>query len=190
MIVMNISSLSRFVMRTPLLAILLPLCLTACLDKTPTETQQVTITSETEAPKQGLQKLKENTQLQENTKNNVIAESVSINDLKNVSIDDIKTAKAELNTLITDKQCDTSTQCRISAVGSRACGGPSSFIVYSTKSASEKQVAALSDKITKLESSYNSQKGMMSICQHLTTPSTQCVENKCVKLEGSAVSAF
>ena len=182
MIVMNISSLSRFVMRTPLLAILLPLCLTACLDKTPTETQQVTITSETEAPKQELQKLKENTQLQENTKNNVIAESVSI--------DDIKTAKAELNTLITDKQCDTSTQCRISAVGSRACGGPSRFIVYSTKSASEKQVAALSDKITKLESSYNSQKGMMSICQHLTTPSTQCVENKCVKLEGSAVSAF
>ena len=182
MIVMNISSLSRFVMRTPLLAILLPLCLTACLDKTPTETQQVTITSETEAPKQELQKLKENTQLQENTKNNVIAESVSI--------DDIKTAKAELNTLITDKQCDTSTQCRISAVGSRACGGPSSFVVYSTKSASEKQVAALSDKITKLESSYNSQKGMMSICQHLTTPSTQCVENKCVKLEGSAVSAF
>lgn len=172
-------------MRTPLLAILLPLCLTACLDKTPTETQQVTITSETEAPKQELQKLKENTQLQENTKNtknNVIAESVSI--------DDIKTAKAELNTLITDKQCDTSTQCRISAVGSRACGGPSSFIVYSTKSASEKQVAALSDKITKLESNYNSQKGMMSICQHLTTPSTQCVENKCVKLEGSAVSAF
>ncbi|EGI73539.1 hypothetical protein PH505_aq00780 [Pseudoalteromonas distincta] len=169
-------------MRTPLLAILLPLCLTACLDKMPTETQQVTITSETEAPKQELQKLKENTQLQENTKNNVIAESVSI--------DDIKTAKAELNTLITDKQCDTSTQCRISAVGSRACGGPSSFIVYSTKSASEKQVAALSDKITKLESSYNSQKGMMSICQHLTTPSTQCVENKCVKLEGSAVSAF
>jgi uncharacterized DUF497 family protein len=179
---MNISSLSRFVMRTPLLAILLPLCLTACLDKTPTETQQVTITSETEAPKQELQKLKENTQLQENTKNNVIAESVSI--------DDIKTAKAELNTLITDKQCDTSTQCRISAVGSRACGGPSSFVVYSTKSASEKQVAALSDKITKLESNYNSQKGMMSICQHLTTPSTQCVENKCVKLEGSAVSAF
>ena len=182
MIVMNISSLSRFVMRTPLLAILLPLCLTACLDKTPTETQQVTITSETETPKQELQKLKENTQLQENTKNNVIAESVSI--------DDIKTAKAELNMLITDTQCDTSTQCRISAVGSRACGGRSSFIVYSTKSASEKQVAALSDKITKLESSYNSQKGMMSICQHLTTPSTQCVENKCVKLEGSAVSAF
>ena len=58
MIVMNISSLSRFVMRTPLLAILLPLCLTACLDKTPTETQQVTITSEAEAPKQELQKLK------------------------------------------------------------------------------------------------------------------------------------
>ena len=34
MIVMNNSSLSRFVMRTPLLALLLPLCLTACLETT------------------------------------------------------------------------------------------------------------------------------------------------------------
>ncbi|HDZ34576.1 MAG TPA: hypothetical protein ENH67_17200 [Pseudoalteromonas sp.] len=183
-------------MRTPLLAILLPLCLTACLDKEPAKTQQVTITSEAEAPKQELQKLQklqkleENTQLQENKKNSVVAEKIPKADLKNVSIDDIKTAKTELNTLIADKQCDTSTQCRVNAVGSRACGGPSSFVVYSTNAASEDQVTALSDKITKLESSYNSQKGMMSICQHLTTPSTQCVENKCVKLEGSAVSAF
>ncbi|MEL0642518.1 hypothetical protein V6260_18160 [Pseudoalteromonas aliena] len=177
-------------MRTPLLAILLPLCLTACLDKEPAKTQQVTIASKAEAPKQELQKLKENNQLQENTKNNVVTEKISKADLKNVSIDDIKAAKAELNTLITDTQCDTSTQCRVNAVGSRACGGPSSFVVYSTKSASEEQVTALSDKITKLESNYNSQKGMMSTCQHLTTPSTQCVENKCVKLEGSAVSAF
>ena len=90
MIVMNISSLSRFVMRTPLLAILLPLCLTACLDKTPTETQQVTITSETEAPKQELQKLKENTQLQENTKKNVVAEKIPKADLKNVSISELE----------------------------------------------------------------------------------------------------
>lgn len=190
MIVMNISSLSRFIMRTPLLAILLPLCLTACLDKEPAKTQQVTIASEAEAPKQELQKLKENTQLQENTKKNVVAEKIPKADLKNVSIDDIKAAKTELNTLIADKQCDTSTQCRVNAVGSRACGGPSSFVVYSTNTASEGQVTALSDKITKLESSYNSQKEIMSICQHLTTPSTQCVENKCVKIEGSAVSAF
>lgn len=184
--VMNISSLSRFIMRTPLLAILLPLCLTACLDKTPAKTDQVTVTSETETSKPVLQKLQENTK----TQNKSVAEKIPKADLKEVSIEDIRAAKTELNTLIADTQCDTSTQCRVNAVGSRACGGPSSFIVYSTKSVSEEQVTALSDKVTKLESNYNAQKGMMSICQHLTTPSTQCVENKCVKLEGSAVSAF
>ena len=183
MIVMNNSSLSRFVMRTSLLAILLPLCLTACLDKAPTDTEQTKVTPETESSMPAGQKL------QENTKSNV-AEKLPTADLKDISIDDIKMAKAELNTLITDKQCDTSIECRVSPVGSRACGGPSSFAVYSVKTASEKQVTALSEKITKLESSYNAQKGMMSICQHLTTPSTQCVENKCVKLEGSAVSVF
>jgi hypothetical protein len=181
MIVVNNSSLSRFVMRTPLLAILLPLCLTACLDKAPTESEKTNVGA-----------VESVLTLQENKKkrSNEIAEKLADIDLKEVSIDDIKTAKKELNTLIADNQCDTSEQCKVSAVGSRACGGPSGYIVYSTKTASEEQVTALSKKITTFESNYNAQKGMMSICQHLTTPSTRCVENKCVKLEGSAVSVF
>ncbi|WP_288988075.1 hypothetical protein, partial [uncultured Pseudoalteromonas sp.] len=121
---------------------------------------------------------------------NKIAQQLPVDAAKEVSLDDIKTAKDKLNSLIADKQCSTSSQCKVNAVGSRACGGPSDYIVYSTQSAPQKQVSALSDTITQLESTYNAQKGMMSICQHLTAPSTQCVENKCVKLEGSAVSVF
>jgi len=183
MIVMNISSLLRFVMRTPLLAILLPLCLTACLETTSADTEQTTQNKLKEVPQ---------TTLVENKKEHSksAAQKLSNTELKKVSVEDIKTAKTELNSLIADNQCDTSEQCRVTPVGSRACGGPSSFAVYSTKTANETDVLAQSKKITSLESHYNAQNEMMSICQHLTTPSTQCVENKCVKLEGSAVSAF
>ncbi|MBH0058045.1 hypothetical protein I6F65_13855 [Pseudoalteromonas sp. SWXJZ94C] len=173
-------------MRTPFLAILLPLCLTACLDTTPTETEEAPASPVKVTPKPAPEKQLENKNIPSRTE----IEKLEKTNLKNVSLNDIKTTKSELNTLITDTQCDTNTQCKVSPVGSRACGGPSSYIVYSTKTTTEKEVSALSKKITMLESNYNEQKGMMSTCQHLTAPSTQCVENKCVKLESSAVSAF
>ncbi len=185
MIVMNNSSLSGTIMRTPLLALLLPLCLTACLETTSNETEQ-TKTNAVENTSTPIPQQK----LPQANRENKIAQQLPVDAAKEVSLDDIKTAKNKLNNLIADKQCSTSSQCKVSAVGSRACGGPSDYIVYSTQSAPQKQVSALSDTITQLESTYNVQKGMMSICQHLTAPSTQCVENKCVKLEGSAVSVF
>ncbi|WP_368485602.1 hypothetical protein ABZP26_00250 [Pseudoalteromonas sp. SD03] len=172
-------------MRTPLLALLLTLCLTACLETTSNETEQ-TKTNAVENTSTPIPQQK----LPQANKQNKIAQQLPVDAAKEVSLDDIKTAKNKLNNLIADKQCSTSSQCKVSAVGSRACGGPSDYIVYSTQSAPQEQVSALSDTITQLESTYNAQKGMMSICQHLTVPSTQCVENKCVKLEGSAVSVF
>ncbi len=185
MIVMNNSSLSGTIMRTPLLALLLPLCLTACFETNSTNTEQTKTNAventSTTTSQQALPQAKEQ---------NKIAQPLPADAAKEVSLDDIKTAKNKLNNLIADKQCSTSSQCKVNAVGSRACGGPSDYIVYSTQSASQEQVSALSDTITQLESTYNAQTGMMSICQHLTAPSTQCVENKCVKLEGSAVSVF
>ena len=186
MIVVNNSPLSGFVMRTTLLAIFLPLCLTACLDNPVAETEKTTASETTAPSQQKLQQLQKSNKAELHTP----AEKLSNTAMKAVTLDDIKAAKNELNTLIANKQCDSSTQCQVEAVGSRACGGPSSYIVYSTTTATTEQVTALSKKITTFESNYNAQNQMVSICQHITAPSTQCVENKCVKLEGSAVSVF
>ncbi len=182
MIVMNNSSLSRFVMRTPLLALLLPLCLTACLETTSQEATTNSVNELKEVPQQNSSenKLKIPTDASQPIKTSE----------KEVSVNDIKTAKKELNALIANTQCDTSAQCKVMPVGSKACGGPSDYVVYSTKAANEGQVSSLAKQITALEKAYNTQNEMMSTCQHLTAPSTQCVENKCVKLKGSAVSVF
>jgi hypothetical protein len=170
-------------MRTLLLALFLPLGLTACLETTSADAEQTKKNELKEAPPATLTENKP-------VHSQVMPQQHAETHLKNVSIDDIKTAKAELNALVANNQCDTSEQCKIEPVGSRACGGPSGFTVYSTKTSNAADVIALSKTITSLERSYNSQNDMMSICQHLTSPSTQCVKNKCVKLEGSAVNAF
>ncbi|BBN80048.1 hypothetical protein PA25_00330 [Pseudoalteromonas sp. A25] len=110
--------------------------------------------------------------------------------LDKVSAEDIKQLHSQLKALTQDVTCDTTMQCQVEAVGSRACGGPSSYIVYSNKSADSEAVKKLASKITHYESSYNAQNRLVSICQHLTRPSAQCVENKCVKLTNTSQETF
>ncbi|KAF7767469.1 hypothetical protein PCIT_a4353 [Pseudoalteromonas citrea] len=102
----------------------------------------------------------------------------------------LSAARNKLKDMTKDKGCDTSMQCQVIAVGSRACGGPSSYVTFSTRSADVQTVKKLADSITVLESQYNAKNRMVSICQHLTQPSTQCVENKCVKIQGNAQATY
>ncbi|KZN40274.1 hypothetical protein N474_08600 [Pseudoalteromonas luteoviolacea CPMOR-2] len=97
----------------------------------------------------------------------------------------IKNQHAYLNFITKDKSCDSSSQCQAIPVGSRACGGPSSYLLFSTKTADLEKVYKLAKKLTDSEAQYNAKHGMISICEHLRQPATQCVENTCVKLEGT-----
>ncbi|MDP2636683.1 MAG: hypothetical protein ACPG5Z_11360 [Pseudoalteromonas sp.] len=119
------------------------------------------------------------------------SQAVAIGDKnKAVSREAIQAAHKQLKTLTEDLSCDTSTQCKVLPVGSRACGGPSSYLVFSTKNNDSQKVEQAAKQITTLESQFNAQTGMVSICQHLTAPATQCTSNKCVKVAGNATSVY
>lgn len=102
----------------------------------------------------------------------------------------LSAARKKLKDMTKDKRCDSTMQCQVIAVGSRACGGPSSYVTFSTQAADLQVVKQLAHSITVLESQYNAKNRMVSICQHLTQPSTQCVENKCVKIQGNAQATY
>jgi hypothetical protein len=110
--------------------------------------------------------------------------------LPKTSHDSLNMARKKLQDMIKNKRCDTATQCKVIAVGSRACGGPSSYETFSTQSANVVAVEKLVNSITVLESQFNAKNNMISICEHLSQPSTQCVENKCVKIQGNAQFAY
>lgn len=118
------------------------------------------------------------------------AEKLPKSIISEVSQLDIQKLHDQLKTLTQDLSCDNSTQCQVEAVGSRACGGPSSYLVYSSKSAATETVKQVTTKITQYESTYNAKNNMVSICQHLTRPAAQCVASKCVKLENSSQETF
>ncbi|WP_138542759.1 hypothetical protein [Pseudoalteromonas ruthenica] len=97
----------------------------------------------------------------------------------------IKADYQRLEALTQDKSCDSASQCKVVAVGSRACGGPSQYLVYSSKSADPQQVSALANSLAAQESQLNAEKGMMSICQHLTRPAAQCKLKQCVAVQSN-----
>jgi len=160
-------------MRFSLCVVLLPLFLVGCSDAAVPDTPEAT------QLKPAPSALTKNSQ------------ASGINDEnKTVSRVAIHAANTQLKTLTENTSCDTSTQCRVLPVGNRACGGPSSYLIYSTKHSNNEEVEKLAEHITSLESQFNAQTGMMSICQHLTAPATQCSDNKCVKVEGNAKSVY
>tara|TARA_Y100000034_G_C6866135_1_gene394776 strand:- start:747 stop:1271 length:525 start_codon:yes stop_codon:yes gene_type:complete len=98
--------------------------------------------------------------------------------------------RAEINNIEAANECDSSMQCEVVAAGSRACGGPSHYMIYSTKHTSKEKALSIASELTKYESLYNAQNDMQSICAMLTKPSTQCIDNKCVKLTNSSQLAY
>jgi len=80
-----------------------------------------------------------------------------------------------------DNQCTTSVDCATAAVGSRACGGPKSYVVYSRKSSNAENIRSLAQMTTTLEQQYNIENSVMSICSMVMAPRAVCDQaNRCV----------
>lgn len=90
----------------------------------------------------------------------------------------------QLNGLIEDKSCDSQQQCKVVGVGNLPCGGPSIYMVYSTKTASGKQVESLANLISEQERKLHETLGTMGICKATPQIQAQCVSNQCVEVGG------
>ncbi len=95
----------------------------------------------------------------------------------------------DLEALTADKSCDTSEQCQVMPVGHRACGGPSGFVIYSTKTSEQNKILLLGQEITRLEKQINLEEGRLSTCQQLPQPGSQCINHRCEETSGSGVYA-
>lgn len=81
---------------------------------------------------------------------------------------------AQLQTLTAAPHCTTDSQCRTLPVGARACGGPSRYLVWSTRVNREVELQALAAQVTAQEKAALAASGRMSICQVLPDPGAHC----------------
>ncbi|MBA2404221.1 MAG: hypothetical protein H0V66_05570 [Bdellovibrionales bacterium] len=77
--------------------------------------------------------------------------------------------------------CNKSTACQAVALGSKACGGPSDYLVVSINNRNYQEIKYLAARSTIREQRYNERYDVISDCAYIELPNTNCVNNRCVE---------
>lgn len=89
-------------------------------------------------------------------------------------------SKAEIEALANTSVCNETSECKFIALGSKPCGGPWSYLVYTTSIDVEQLEAAVKDYNQK-EAAFNIKWGIASDCALALQPtSIGCENNTCV----------
>lgn len=92
------------------------------------------------------------------------------------SADPLQQLRAEIG----NAACDSAQQCKTVAVGHKACGGPESYLAWSSKGSDAGRVNQLADAHRAQRKSQNAASGMMSTCSAVMDPGATCSAGRCV----------
>ena len=103
----------------------------------------------------------------------------------------ITTASAlqQLQIAIGDARCDQAAQCHVLPVGSKACGGPQSYLPYSDRAHDESRIQSLSQHYTALQRAQSRASGEISDCSMRLAPTAICTsDGRCALQDGVGTS--
>ena len=104
-------------------------------------------------------------------------------EIQEITAQDLDLQFEEITKLAASKNCTEGSQCSYMAYGSKACGGPQGYLVFSSEIDTEK-LKELVDKYTAAEAAYNKQNGIVSDCSVVSPPQTiDCVDGGCLKID-------
>jgi hypothetical protein len=83
-------------------------------------------------------------------------------------------AQARISTLIGDAACDTQSQCRTVGIGARPCGGPESWLAWSTKVTDAHALQEAVQAQAQAAREANQRSGLGSDCRVRPEPTAVC----------------
>jgi len=89
--------------------------------------------------------------------------------------------------------CESAKDCGALAIGSKPCGGPWEYLIYSKLGSDEASLVAQADALAKAEDEYNLTSGAGSDCAFAEEPAVECSSNQCLATDpsiGMAVPTF
>ena len=86
----------------------------------------------------------------------------------------------QLQAEVGDAACDNSAQCKTVAIGQKACGGPESYMPWSSKRSDAGKVASLAADLTAERKTQNVKSGMVSTCSLVMDSGAVCTAGRCV----------
>ena len=94
---------------------------------------------------------------------------------------ELESLSTEINNIIGTASCSNSKQCGALPMGQKACGGPMTYIPYSTENTDTTKLIELSDQHQQKNKELNQLTGMMSDCMMVMPPAFICRDNRCQK---------
>ena len=91
---------------------------------------------------------------------------------------------AQIQAQIGAAACDSDAQCKTIAIGHKACGGPESYLAYSTKSGDGAKLAKLAEQHAAERKAQDTKTGRMSTCSVVMDPGASCSAGRCVTAGG------
>lgn len=92
----------------------------------------------------------------------------------------LNTSKIAIENLAATSICNENTSCKFIALGSKPCGGPWSYLVYSTSIDVEK-LEKMVETYNKKEAEFNAKWGAFSDCAYAMPPTrVNCENNTCI----------
>ncbi|PKQ45658.1 hypothetical protein [Confluentibacter flavum] len=90
--------------------------------------------------------------------------------------------KQTIEDLASSSVCNENTECKYIAFGSKACGGPKSYLLYST-SIDVENLEMLVEEYNQKETDFNTKHGIISDCALVMPPTgLSCENNTCIPI--------
>lgn len=97
---------------------------------------------------------------------------------------------ARIRAAIGTPACSSDDQCHTLAVGHKSCGGPESYLAWSSSKTSQAELQALAERYKEERRAADAASGMVSTCRFMPDPGAVCRAGTCQLGEGgSAASA-
>lgn len=77
-------------------------------------------------------------------------------------------------------RCTHDSQCRSLPLGEKACGGPASWLPWSTAMSDPDRLSLWADQLAALQRQRNARSGIQSNCQYIPDPGAMCLSSHCV----------
>lgn len=78
-----------------------------------------------------------------------------------------------------DLRCMSVDDCKLLPIGSRACGGPSGYVITSKMNGNMSELEYLATQTEVKQAAYNRTYGIQSICSLIVPPELKCLSNYC-----------
>ena len=88
-------------------------------------------------------------------------------------------ALERIRALVGTPTCASDAQCHTLAIGAKACGGPESYLAWSSASTPEAELRTLGERYKEERRAANAASGMMSTCSFLADPGATCKAGTC-----------